>query len=81
MSFNRSRGFFTCPPNCPDRKPACQDHCETYARDKARHDEYRAKEQRKHEVDQYVITAHAKKLDDREKSRKAFSGHYWAKRR
>ena len=25
---------FSCPPDCPKRKPGCQDHCEQHAKDK-----------------------------------------------
>lgn len=80
MSFNRSRSVFTCPPNCPDRKPACQDHCERYARDKAKHEEIKAAEQKYRDVGQYIVSARAKKFDARVKSRKGFAGYNWAKR-
>lgn len=29
---------FTCEPDCPKRKPACQDHCEKHQREKAEHE-------------------------------------------
>lgn len=80
MSFNRSRGVFTCPPKCPERKPACQDHCERYARDKAKNEALKEADRKRREVDQYIITARAKKFDRRVKSRKGFVGYNYAKR-
>lgn len=28
---------FSCEPNCPKRKPGCQDHCEKHQRELAEH--------------------------------------------
>lgn len=32
-------GIFKCPPDCPRRKPGCQDRCEQHKEQKAKHNE------------------------------------------
>lgn len=45
-----SRRFFNCPPNCPKRKPACQDHCQTYLEKRAEWDALMAAERKRKEA-------------------------------
>lgn len=53
--WRNNRRTFTCPPECPNRKPACQDHCERYARDKARHNEHMEAKRQQQNLNNYVM--------------------------
>lgn len=76
-SFNKSRQFFHCPPNCPDRKPACQDHCPIHAKDKAEYEKLKAAEYKKKLVDYYVTDRIANDHDARTKKKKSFGKSNW----
>lgn len=78
MSFNKSRTVFDCPPNCPERKPACQDHCERYAEKRALHDELMAKEKQRRDVENYIRGGHMKANDlwvKRRKNKRRYFGY------
>ena len=47
--------MFTCEPDCANRRPGCQDHCEKHKREKAAWDERRAILQREASITNYVI--------------------------
>lgn len=49
-------GTFNCPPDCENRKPGCQDHCEQHAKDKAKYEERKRVELQRTNVDDYVIS-------------------------
>ena len=80
MTFNKSRSVFTCEPNCPERRPGCQDHCEKHQRELAEHLRLKALERQRREVDCYISDNKAKKYNARVKSKKGFVGYKWAKR-
>ena len=50
----RTRNSFTCPPNCPERKPACQDHCEHHLREKAEHNRKMEAVRLEKQIDSYA---------------------------
>lgn len=52
--WRSGRRMFDCGADCPNRKPGCQDHCEKYARDKAKWDERMATERQQAMLNQYV---------------------------
>ena len=76
-SFNGGRRFFHCPPNCENRRPACQSTCPTYIRDKANWEKLKAAERKRKEVDYYVAEYMAKNCDARIKSKKEFGKSVW----
>lgn len=49
--------YFHCPPDCANRKPGCQDHCEQHAKDKAKYDADMATDREGRAVDGYVARA------------------------
>lgn len=69
--------FWFCKPNCPDRKPACQDHCEFHAERKRIYAEKKAKAESGKKADQYVSEAKANNYDRRVKRERAFGGSKW----
>ncbi len=46
--------MFSCTPNCPKRKPGCQDHCEQHAKDKANYNKRKKIAQLESSLDDYV---------------------------
>lgn len=74
MSFNKSRSVFTCEPNCPRRRPGCQDHCEKHQRERAEHLRLKAIARRNRDVDCYISDNKAKKFNARVKSKKVSLG-------
>lgn len=52
--WRRASYMFSCKPDCPKRKPGCQDHCEQHAKDRAKWDERAAIERRERTIDQYT---------------------------
>lgn len=52
--WRASTHMFKCPPECPDRKPGCQDHCEQHAKDMVKWEERRKLELDRRHLDNYV---------------------------
>ena len=71
-TFNQTRSFFHCPPNCPKRKPACQDTCPIHIEDKKNWNALKAKERQRKEIDYYVAERMANDVDARNKIQKSF---------
>ena len=46
--------IFTCEPDCMNRKPGCQDHCEKHLREKAEWDKRKAVSDRRTHLDYYI---------------------------
>ena len=72
-NFNRYRTVFDCPPNCPDRKPGCQDRCKTHAEQKARYEALKAAERGKVEAGRYVSEQVGKSRDAAVKRQQKYS--------
>jgi hypothetical protein len=49
--------YFNCPPDCVDRKPGCQDHCEKHAASRQKYDADRAAARAERAVDEYFARA------------------------
>lgn len=62
-SFKKSQYFFDCPPDCPKRRPACQDHCDTYLKKRAELDEINRQRRLKYEASAYICESVKKKQD------------------
>lgn len=77
MTFNRSRGLFHCEPNCPRRKPGCQDHCETHQGDKARHEARKKEYYGDTQLKQYLAEKNAKARDIYAKHKKESKSSKW----
>lgn len=61
--WRERRRMFNCPPNCPKRKPGCQDHCDIYAKDRAEWDKHRATERVQENLDIYTNKRMARYMD------------------
>lgn len=70
--FNKSRRFFNCPPNCPERKPACQAHCRTYLDKKEEWDALMAAERKRKESCSYTIDCVLKNKDKEAKRKRDY---------
>lgn len=46
---------FTCEPNCPTRRPGCQDHCEKHQAEKAAYEARKAELRRDSDVRDYIV--------------------------
>lgn len=68
--FNKFRSFFDCPANCPERKPACQAHCERYLKKKEQWDALKAAERERKECDSHTIECILKNRDQAAKKAK-----------
>ena len=73
--FWSSRCFFNCPPDCPKRKPGCQDHCKTYLDKRAELDALNAAERKRKEAATLTIEAITRKKDVQAKIRKTIPSH------
>ena len=71
-SFNKSRYFFDCPPDCPKRKPACHDHCKIYQEKRAELDEINRQRKLKYEATAYVSESVIKKRDRMARTRRDY---------
>lgn len=71
--------YFHCEPDCPRRKPGCQDHCEQHAQDRANYDADMATDREDKAVDGYVARAVGANKNDAAIRGKNFNGY--AKRR
>ena len=70
-----SRRFFNCPPNCPNRKPACQDHCPTYLEKRAEWDALMAAEKKRKAGAAITIETLTKKKDSQARLRRNIPGY------
>lgn len=52
---------FTCK-DCPDRYPACWDHCEKYQAEKKKHDKKIQASRRNSDIDEYFYKLQARQL-------------------
>lgn len=73
--FWSSRCFFNCPPDCPKRKPACQDHCKTYLDKRAELDALNAAERKRKDAAVGTIATLVKKKDSQAKLRRNIPGY------
>ena len=62
--------YFNCEPNCPNRKPGCQDHCKKHIEEKARWEQVKAAKRQHEEVKHYTANAVIKNLDAVAKSKR-----------
>lgn len=69
--------FHFCEPDCPRRKPGCQDHCEFHAERKRIYEERKAQLNVGKEAAHYTHEAKAKNFDRRIKRERSFSGNTW----
>lgn len=53
-TYNGTRHFFDCKPDCEGRKPGCQDHCERYLTKRAQLDEINRKKRLEKEARAYT---------------------------
>ena len=79
MSFNRSRGLFHCEPNCPRRKPGCQDHCKQHQDSKALHEARKKEYYGDAQVQQYMAARGIKARDIYVKNKKHSKSSRWDK--
>lgn len=73
--WRTNKVYFNCPPNCPNRKPGCQDHCERYAKDRAIYNEHKRIERDRKKLDHYVCAKLAQNKEEqlhREKHKRTF---------
>lgn len=70
-------GFQFCEPNCPRRKPGCQDHCEYHAKRKQLYKELKAKTDAGKEAYHYTYETKAKNFDRRIKRGRTFQKSAW----
>lgn len=68
-------GFLFCPPDCPDRKPACHSHCEKYRKRKAEYERLKAIEDKEREGRVYVAQSIRRRKDRVAKRRHLRPGH------
>lgn len=61
--WNNTRYFFDCKPDCEERKPGCQDHCERYLAKRAQLDEMNRQKRLKYEASAYICESVEKKRD------------------
>ena len=71
--WRRMTHIFTCEPDCPERKPGCQDHCEKYIREKAEHDKRVSIENTRNYLDSYTTR---RIMCYRDRKAKSASGGY-----
>ena len=74
-----TRSFFKCEPNCPRRKPACQDHCDTYLTAKAKHDARKKEYYGDTQLRQYLAEKNAKARDIDAKHRREPKSSKWSR--
>ena len=74
-----TRSFFKCDPDCPKRKPGCQDHCSTYLTAKAKHDARKKEYYGDMYLRQYLAEKNAKARDVNAKQRKSQKPQKWAR--
>ena len=79
--FNKSRSFFNCPSDCPQRKPACQSHCRTYLDKKEEWDASKAAERANVDVKDYVRHSIEKTMDSKAKRNRSNRGIIWFRKR
>lgn len=71
--WRRYTNTFRCPPECPNRKPGCQDHCEQHARERLEYDERKKLELERKSIDGYIARKANYYRDRRVKSNKHLS--------
>ena len=71
--WKTSSRIFSCPPNCPERKPACQAHCERHIREKALYERLRDAQNLEKHIDGY--TAHAVTMNRDETAKRSKNGY------
>ena len=69
------RCFFNCPPDCPERKPGCQDHCRTYLDKKEEWDALKAAERKRKEAATLTIENIVRKKDVQARIRRNIPSH------
>lgn len=71
--------FFNCPPDCPKRKPGCQDHCDTYLTAKVKHDARKKEYYGDRDIRQYIAEKNCKARDIDAKHRKDSRSTKWSR--
>ena len=79
MSFNRSRSLFQCEPNCPRRKPGCQDRCKRYRDAKTLHEARKKEYYGDPDLLQYLAAKSEKTKDAYVKHQKRTHTPKWTK--
>ena len=74
-----ARSFFKCEPDCPKRKPGCQDHCDTYLTAKAKHDARKKEYYGDQNIRQYMAEKNARARDITAKHRKDTKRTKWSR--
>lgn len=73
-------GFQFCEPNCPRRKPGCQDHCGYHAERKRIYEERKKQVSTYKEANRYTHDTMAKNFDRRIKRQRSFGASKWRRR-
>lgn len=62
-TYNSTRYFFDCKPDCEKRKPGCHDHCDSYQTKRAQLDEINKQHRLKYLASEYMYDSIKKKKD------------------
>lgn len=74
-SYWNSRYFFDCKPDCPKRKPGCQDHCRTYLDKRAELDALNEAERKRKEAGILATISSVKRKDAQARLRRNIPIH------
>lgn len=72
-----TRNFQFCKPDCSERRPGCQDHCEFHAERKKLFVELKAKADKGREADCYALERKIKNRSFAAKKKRGFAGSSW----